>query len=119
MSVFEHLIINDSYRTLTSKEDKQDAINKGRPSFAATPGHSKHGWGMAVDLGGIGEFGSERYQWLKENAIKYCLCIPPASLKAEQHSQSRGTGEYWVINGWLKPRGQNLVDVARLTEHLL
>lgn len=91
----EHLIINDSYRTFDEqKRTKQDAINKGRPSFAATPGHSKHGWGMAVDLGDIGEFGSERYQWLKENAIKYCF-VHPAGVAQGTAQPEPWHWEYW------------------------
>ena len=91
----EHLIINDSYRTFDEqKRTKQDAINNGRPSFAATPGHSKHGWGMAVDLGGIGEFGSERYQWLKENAIKYCF-VHPAGVAQGTAQPEPWHWEYW------------------------
>ena len=31
-------------------EAKRNATAKGRPKYAATPGRSNHGWGLAADL---------------------------------------------------------------------
>jgi hypothetical protein len=61
------LVISSSYRTV----EAQAAIRSARGALAAPPGRSNHGWGLAVDLGaigGLGDFTSPRYAWLKENA---------------------------------------------------
>jgi len=46
-------------------------FSKGQPrGFAATPGTSNHGWGIAVDIN-IPDQTSATYQWLKTNARRY------------------------------------------------
>jgi LAS superfamily LD-carboxypeptidase LdcB len=67
------LVVNDSYRNYEGQvAAKADATAKGRPLFAATPGKSKHGWGLALDLGGgMQSFDSGDYKWMKANAIKF------------------------------------------------
>ena len=38
-------------------------------AWAATPGTSNHGWGVAVDFtGGINRFGTPQHRWMQENA---------------------------------------------------
>lgn len=67
------LSITDSYRTYQS----QVVTKQNKPDLAATPGTSKHGWGLAVDLGGgINTFGSPEYEWMKANAEKYGFWHP-------------------------------------------
>ncbi|WP_319020947.1 MULTISPECIES: M15 family metallopeptidase [Brevibacterium] len=57
--------ITDSYRDY----DEQVATKKAKGNMAATPGTSKHGWGLALDLGtGINNFGTPEYNWMKDNA---------------------------------------------------
>ncbi|MDM7832463.1 D-alanyl-D-alanine carboxypeptidase family protein [Cellulomonas edaphi] len=51
------------YRTLA----QQRSVKASRGSFAATPGKSNHGWGLAVDFCGTLTSG-ERWDWLNENA---------------------------------------------------
>lgn len=58
--------ITDSYRTYAQQVD----VKRRKPSLAATPGTSNHGWGTALDLV-VGGFGSETYQWLMNNAPRY------------------------------------------------
>jgi len=59
------LCITDSYRSYASQVD----LYARKPSLAALPGTSNHGWGVAVDLcGGIDRFGTTQYQWMKKHA---------------------------------------------------
>jgi len=59
------LCITDSYRSYSS----QVSLYGRKPSLAALPGTSNHGWGVAVDLcGGVDHFGTAQYQWMVANA---------------------------------------------------
>ena len=63
-----HLEIRDSYRSYES----QVSVKASRGYFAAVPGYSDHGWGIAVDLNdGVEEYGSAEHRWLVENAGKF------------------------------------------------
>ena len=62
------LCISDSYRDFAGQVD----VFARKPSLAATPGTSQHGWGLALDLGcGAERFNTEMYRWLKANAPAY------------------------------------------------
>ena len=62
------LCITDSYRSYP----QQVALYAKKPSLAALPGGSNHGWGLAVDLcGGVDRFGTAQHQWMKANAGRY------------------------------------------------
>ena len=62
------LCITDSYRSYA----EQVAVKASRGAWAATPGTSRHGEGMAVDLcGGIQSFGSAAHLWMRQNAPLY------------------------------------------------
>ncbi|MQA96896.1 MAG: peptidase M15 [Streptosporangiales bacterium] len=62
------MCVNDSYRNLA----EQQQVYAERPGFAAVPGRSNHGWGLAVDLGcGVQNYGSEQFNWLTANAGRY------------------------------------------------
>jgi hypothetical protein len=62
------LCITDSYRSLP----EQVAVKAVRGSFAATPGTSRHGLGLAVDLcGGVQDFGAAAHRWMRQNAPLY------------------------------------------------
>jgi hypothetical protein len=62
------ICVSDSYRTLA----EQIAVKASRGKWAATPGTSKHGLGLAVDLcGGIETFGSPQHLWMQLNAPLY------------------------------------------------
>jgi D-alanyl-D-alanine carboxypeptidase len=60
---------SDAYRSLSA----QYRIKAERGSFAARPGTSEHGWGLAVDLCDGVEQGpsSLSYQWMRANAPRY------------------------------------------------
>jgi hypothetical protein len=62
------MCVSDGYRTLA----EQYAVKGARGSYAATPGTSEHGWGIAVDLcDGVQNRSSVTYQWMRANAGAY------------------------------------------------
>jgi hypothetical protein len=62
------ICVTDSYRSFA----EQVAVKASRGMWAATPGTSQHGLGLAVDLcGGIEDFGSPAHLWMKQNAPLY------------------------------------------------
>lgn len=67
------LCINASYRPYAD----QVRLFRQEPGFAAVPGTSNHGWGLAVDLGcGVQNFGSPQYRWMVANAGRYGFVHP-------------------------------------------
>ena len=59
------LCVTDSYRSYPAQVD----VFARKPSLAAVPGTSQHGWGLALDLcGGVQVFGSEAHEWMRTNA---------------------------------------------------
>ncbi|MBT0768089.1 M15 family metallopeptidase [Kineosporia sp. J2-2] len=63
------ICLTDSYRTLA----EQYSVKARKPTLAATPGTSEHGWGLAADLGCGVETGTSnaKFQWLADNAGAY------------------------------------------------
>jgi len=62
------LCVSDSYRSYA----EQVAVKLTRGTFAATPGRSQHGLGLAVDLcGGVQSFANPAYLWMQRNAPLY------------------------------------------------
>lgn len=62
------LCITDSYRSF----EAQVSTFAAKPTLAATPGNSNHGWGLAVDFcGGIESFSSAQHAWMAANAPSY------------------------------------------------
>lgn len=71
------LQVTSTYRTY----DEQVAVKATKGWLAATPGTSNHGRGLAVDLGGlggVGEFDSPAYLWLRANAGRFGWFHPAA-----------------------------------------
>ncbi|TCO51028.1 murein DD-endopeptidase MepM/ murein hydrolase activator NlpD [Kribbella antiqua] len=64
----KRLCITDSYRSYSAQVD----LYARKPSLAALPGTSNHGWGVAVDLcGGIEHYGTVQYKWMKTHAAAF------------------------------------------------
>lgn len=62
------MCLTDSYRNLA----EQQSVYYRRPGFAAIPGRSNHGLGLAVDLcGGVERFRSPQFNWLETNGKKF------------------------------------------------
>lgn len=55
------LCVTDTYRSRSG----QEVLYRTKPTLAAVPGTSNHGWGVAVDLcGGVERFGTPEHEWL-------------------------------------------------------
>lgn len=57
-------LVTDSYRTYA----QQVALKAAKPTLAATPGKSNHGWGIALD---INVNDPKVYNWLKEHGKEF------------------------------------------------
>lgn len=81
------IYITDGYRTY----EDQVKVKQKYGSSAATPGRSNHGWGLAVDIGGLGNpigtkttrasykdavFRTPTYQWFFTNGPKFGIFSP-------------------------------------------
>ncbi|MDR2722752.1 MAG: M15 family metallopeptidase [Cellulomonadaceae bacterium] len=64
----ENMVISDSYRSY----GEQVATKRVKGFWAATPGTSNHGFGLAVDFGGgIQNSRSAQQAWMDANAAKF------------------------------------------------
>jgi zinc D-Ala-D-Ala carboxypeptidase len=64
----KNMCVTDAYRSLS----EQQSVYYRRPGFAAVPGRSNHGLGLAVDLcGGVERFRSAEFNWLEKNGKRY------------------------------------------------
>jgi hypothetical protein len=62
------ICVTDSYRSYS----EQQRLYQEKPSLAAVPGTSNHGWALALDLcGGAQRAGSATDQWLHANAPRF------------------------------------------------
>lgn len=62
------ICVTDAYRNLA----EQQSVYYRRPGFAAVPGRSNHGFGLAVDLcGGVERFRSAEFNWMEQNSKRY------------------------------------------------
>lgn len=88
----EPICVTDSYRAL----GVQVRLRASKPTLAAVPGTSNHGWGTAVDLcGGIQDFGTPTYAWMQANAPLYGFFNPSWA----QQSGSRPEAWHWEYGG--------------------
>ena len=65
--------LNDAYRDYDTQVayKERTRLPSWHPAylrFASAPGTSVHGWGLAVDIGSLGGFGSPRHKWLTKTA---------------------------------------------------
>ncbi|MEC3978369.1 D-alanyl-D-alanine carboxypeptidase family protein [Amycolatopsis sp. H20-H5] len=67
------ICVTDSYRTFPAQVD----LYRRKPSLAAVPGTSNHGWGLAVDLcGGPESYSSPQYAWLTAHSRAFGWAHP-------------------------------------------
>lgn len=75
--------------------DAQVSMHQSNPGGSATPGHSNHGCGQAVDFSGMSQFGTPNYNWMKDNAGAYGWIHPawaePGGSKPEPWHWEFGT----------------------------
>lgn len=85
----KHIYITDSYRSFA----EQVALRKAKGSYAAMPGTSNHGWGLALDLGsGINVATSAEHKWM-DSAAKTFGWVNP--WWAADNIPSNGQFEPW------------------------
>ena len=88
----EPLCVTDSYRSLTIQQD----LIKRKPTLAAIPGTSNHGWAKAVDMcGGVESFGTRQHVWLDQNAFRFGWFHPVWA----EPSGSRPEPWHWEYGG--------------------
>jgi LAS superfamily LD-carboxypeptidase LdcB len=60
--------VTDSYRSYEAQVD----VFARKPQLAAVPGTSRHGFGVALDLGcGVESFGTEAHRWMQANGPRF------------------------------------------------
>lgn len=86
------LCVTDSYRTL----GEQIALAAAKPTLAARPGTSNHGWAVAVDLcDGVQTFGTPQHLWLVGNSMRFGWFHPTWA----QQTGSRPEPWHWEFAG--------------------
>ncbi len=65
--------VTDAYRSY----ERQVEIKRTHGDKAATPGTSNHGWGKALDLGGMNKGVGPTFEWFTANASRYGWVHPP------------------------------------------
>lgn len=86
------LCVTDAYRTF----DAQVAVKAEKPTLAAHPGRSNHGWGIAADLcGGVESFDSPAHQWMLDNAMLFGWFHPPWA----EPTGGKPEGWHWEFAG--------------------
>lgn len=85
----KRISVTDGYRDLA----QQVAVKAIKGVFAATPGKSNHGWGLALDLGSrINLATSAEHEWMDANAHRYGWVNPAW---ARDSIASNGQFEPW------------------------
>ena len=80
------ICVTDSYRSY----QMQVNLSGRKPSLAAAPGTSNHGWGRAVDLcDGVNNFGTDTHRWMRANAPQFGWFHPSWA------GQGRARAEPW------------------------
>jgi LAS superfamily LD-carboxypeptidase LdcB len=89
----EHLEIMGSRSAYRTIQEQKEIYSTSRHGFAAKPGGSMHGWGLAVDLKGMGNNDTRKSNWMKKNAIRFTFVHPA-------FAQDPGTPEAWHWEFW-------------------
>lgn len=88
----EPICLTDGYRTL----GEQQQLRRVKRRYAARPGSSEHGWGLAVDLScGVQSFRSPRHAWMVANAGTHGWFLPEWA----QRGGSRPEPWHWEFAG--------------------
>lgn len=63
-----NLTVNSAFRDNSQQAYLYNLYKTGKGNLAAPPGWSNHQMGTAIDIGGIGGFGTPAFNWLVTNA---------------------------------------------------
>jgi len=84
--------VTDSYRSI----EEQIRLKREKPSLAATPGRSNHGWGLALDIyNGNRSVFVPMLQFFKFNAYKFNIYGLPADKTDKFYENGFYKGEEW------------------------
>ncbi|MDP9406436.1 MAG: M15 family metallopeptidase, partial [Actinomycetota bacterium] len=86
------ICVTDSYRSFP----EQVAVRKAKPTLAAVPGTSNHGWAVALDLcDGVQTFGSPQHEWMRANSLRFGWFHPAWA----QQGGSKPEAWHWEFAG--------------------
>jgi hypothetical protein len=106
LSLGRPLCVTDSYRSYAAQVD----VFARKPSLAAVPGTSQHGWGLAVDLcGGVQVFGTEAHEWMRANAPAFGWHHP----RWAREDGRKPEAWHWEFGGRLAGHGTGAPDDRR------
>lgn len=112
------ICVTDSYRSY----DEQVSVKAAKPTLAATPGMSNHGWGVATDLcDGIESFTSPQHAWMLANAMRFGWFHPawaePTGVKPEPwHWEYAGVSMTGGAPVQAPPPPVKLAELARVSK---
>ncbi|HEX8348832.1 MAG TPA: M15 family metallopeptidase, partial [Hymenobacter sp.] len=102
------IVILDSYRPY---REQLIVFKQSRPGYAAKPGKSEHGWGLALDLnGGIQNNGTRQNDWMREHGPKYGWENPPW---AQPNADGPLEPWHWEFVGGIRLPKPNTVAPAK------
>lgn len=81
-----NLGVTGAYRTL----QRQIELKREKPTLAATPGKSNHGWGLAFDMDFGSNMNSPGFKWMAANARRFGIHGPLQSPFEPWHWEYRG-----------------------------
>lgn len=88
----EPICVTDGYRPLA----EQQQLRRTKPRFAARPGYSEHGWGLAIDLScGVQSFRTKQHAWMVNNAGTFGWFLPEWA----QRGGARPEPWHWEFSG--------------------
>lgn len=70
------------FRSMSEQRYLYNLWKSGQGNLAAPPGYSNHQGGVSMDIGGVGNYGTRAYNWLRNNAGRFGFVNDVA-------------GEYW------------------------
>ncbi|MEW5738230.1 MAG: M15 family metallopeptidase [Myxococcota bacterium] len=65
------LSATSGFRTMAEQKYLYNLYLSGRGNLAARPGYSNHQGGIAMDIGGVGGYGTRAYRWLSHHARRF------------------------------------------------
>lgn len=87
------ILTGSGYRSFQGQVE----LKEQKPTLAATPGTSNHGWGVASDMA-VGDYGTEVYNWLMKNGKRFGWVNPEWA----QQGGSKEEPWHWEYVGGFK-----------------
>lgn len=104
-----YMSITDSYRDY----DAQVRVRAAKPTLAAVPGTSNHGWGLALDIGsGMSNPLSATYGWMRANGPSHGW-IHPTWARTIAEGGSKPEAWHWEFVGRSDSQGKGTVAEAQ------